>query len=164
MSINVPAAPGLWHFWAENTETSSDVLCRITAYFHVLKPRALFFFPNHYLCSFTWDRLRIPLMHLQIYFAFPIPEFHFLPAIWTAHSSGYQGKKVSFIPSFSGFCLSLLTLRNGSLGVLGAFWNEMCGCRLLIHLKSQHFLTGENLSLFLKTSSLEKVVRNCSHP
>lgn len=125
---------------------SSDVLCRITAYFHVLKPRALFFFlPNHYLCSFTWNRLWIPLMHLRIYISHP--GVLFSPCNMDSSFLRLSGKKVSSIPSFSGFWLSLLTLRNASLGVLGAFWNEMCRCRLLIHLKFQHFLTGENLSL-----------------
>lgn len=104
-----------------------------------------FFLPNHYLCSFTWNRLWIPLMHLRIYISHPGVSFS--PCNMDSSFLRLSGKKISSIPSFSGFCLSLLTLRNASLGVLGAFWNEMCRCRLLIHLKFQHFLTGENLSL-----------------
>lgn len=146
MSLNVPAAPELWHFWAENTET----LLRCTVQNYCLLSRAqaksfVFFLPNHYLCSFTWNRLWIPLMHLRIYISHPGVSFS--PCNMDSSFLRLSGKKVSSIPSFSGFWLSLLTLRNASLGVLGAFWNEMCRCRLLIHLKFQHFLTGENLSL-----------------
>lgn len=80
--------------------------------------KVFFFFPSWFLCSITWNRLWIPLWHLQIYFVFLILEFHFLPTIWTAQ---VIREKVSSIPWFQGFCLSILMLTNVSFGILVVF-------------------------------------------